>query len=80
MLTHPDYLLAPERLRLYEAFLAQFAADASVWHALHTRSPHGGASGPLPDCSVRTVSGGQRDREQSESASGSERRPSPGIE
>ena len=34
MLTHPDYLLAPERLRLYEAFLAQFAADASVWHAL----------------------------------------------
>jgi peptidoglycan/xylan/chitin deacetylase (PgdA/CDA1 family) len=34
MLTHPDYLLAPERLRLYEAFLAQFAADPSVWHAL----------------------------------------------
>ena len=34
MLTHPDYLLAPERLRLYEAFLGQFAADASVWHAL----------------------------------------------
>jgi peptidoglycan/xylan/chitin deacetylase (PgdA/CDA1 family) len=34
MLTHPDYLLAPERLRLYEAFLAQFVADARVWHAL----------------------------------------------
>ena len=34
MLTHPDYLLAPEQLQLYEAFLGRFAADASVWRAL----------------------------------------------
>ncbi len=34
LLTHPDYLVEPERLALYERFLATQASDTSAWHAL----------------------------------------------
>jgi peptidoglycan/xylan/chitin deacetylase (PgdA/CDA1 family) len=34
LLTHPDYLIAPERMALYEAFLGAQAQDTSAWHAL----------------------------------------------
>ncbi len=34
LLTHPDYLVEPERLALYERFLAAQATDTSAWHAL----------------------------------------------
>jgi hypothetical protein len=34
MLTHPDYLLEPHRLRIYEQFLGQLGSDGSAWHAL----------------------------------------------
>ena len=79
MLTHPDYLLAPERLRLYEAFLGRSLPTHASGTRFRTRSPPGGASGPSPNCSVRTVSGAQMDRVQIGSAFVSEHRPSPGI-
>jgi peptidoglycan/xylan/chitin deacetylase (PgdA/CDA1 family) len=34
LLTHPDYLVEPERLAMYERFLAVQASDTSAWHAL----------------------------------------------
>jgi peptidoglycan/xylan/chitin deacetylase (PgdA/CDA1 family) len=34
VLTHPDYLLEPSRLRVYERFVEWLAADADAWHAL----------------------------------------------
>lgn len=34
VLTHPDYMLEPERRRAYEALLAEFATDESAWKAL----------------------------------------------
>ena len=34
MLTHPDYLLDPERLAAYDRFLAVHADDSTAWHAL----------------------------------------------
>ena len=34
MLTHPDYLVDPGRLALYERFLARVASDQTAWHAL----------------------------------------------
>ena len=32
--THPDYMLEPVSLELYERFLRAFVDDASMWHAL----------------------------------------------
>lgn len=40
MVTHPDYLLQPERLADYERFLASQTPDTTAWHAL----PHEVAS------------------------------------
>jgi peptidoglycan/xylan/chitin deacetylase (PgdA/CDA1 family) len=34
MLTHPDYLLAPERLKTYADFVEKIAEDETAWHAL----------------------------------------------
>jgi hypothetical protein len=34
LITHPDYMLDPERLRAYDRFLECFASDATAWHAL----------------------------------------------
>jgi hypothetical protein len=34
LLTHPDYMLDPERLRAYDEFLRTFAADETCWKAL----------------------------------------------
>jgi hypothetical protein len=34
MLTHPDYLLDPERLLAYDRFIGIQAGDQAVWHAL----------------------------------------------
>lgn len=34
MLTHPDYLLDPEKLGLYRDFLARVKEDGGFWHAL----------------------------------------------
>jgi hypothetical protein len=34
MLTHPDYLLQPDRLQVYEQFLGQLSSDGTAWHAL----------------------------------------------
>lgn len=34
MVTHPDYLVDPGRLALYERFLARLASDRTAWHAL----------------------------------------------
>jgi peptidoglycan/xylan/chitin deacetylase (PgdA/CDA1 family) len=34
LLSHPDYLVQPERLESYEHYLAQFADDTTAWHAL----------------------------------------------
>ena len=33
-LTHPDYMLAPERVAAYQRFLERFAEDATAWRAL----------------------------------------------
>jgi hypothetical protein len=32
--THPDYMLSPERVELYERFLAHVRGDETAWHAL----------------------------------------------
>lgn len=32
--THPDYMLAPDQVALYERYLKAYADDASLWHAL----------------------------------------------
>jgi hypothetical protein len=34
LITHPDYMLDPERLDVYDRFLATFAADETMWKAL----------------------------------------------
>jgi hypothetical protein len=34
LLTHPDYLLDPERLAAYDGFMIEFGADRTAWHAL----------------------------------------------
>jgi hypothetical protein len=34
LITHPDYMLAPERLEAYERFLERFAHDPDAWRAL----------------------------------------------
>jgi hypothetical protein len=34
LITHPDYMIDPERLDVYDRFLAAFAADETMWRAL----------------------------------------------
>jgi hypothetical protein len=34
LITHPDYLDTPERLRMYEEFLVYLASQGDGWHAL----------------------------------------------
>ncbi len=34
LITHPDYLDTPARLRMYEEFLVYLAAQSDGWHAL----------------------------------------------